>query len=117
MATLLLSDLAPRDHYWEECRNGLGIARLLLKEKRSEALIGTACRTAIENACRASLLQSGRAFDGDVNGALCVLEAPPEVRLPTRPMPGEECLEAAERVVAWLASYLKTEAPGRCWGY
>ena len=118
MATLLLCDLAPRDRYWDECRNGLGIAHLLVKEDRSEALIATACRSAVENACRACVLEAGGGtFDGDVNGALRLLGAPPEVCLPTGPLEAPECLRAAESVIGWLADFLKSEAPGRSWGY
>lgn len=117
MATLLLCDLNPRDTLWEECRNGLGIARLLVQEKRPDAFVATACRVAIENACRAALVQARVGFDGDVDRALEALDAPPEVRMPPGVLPGAERLKAAERVVGWLASYLKSEAPGRSWGY
>jgi hypothetical protein len=117
MATLVLCDLPLRDHSWEDCRNGLGIARLLVQERRPEAFVETACRNAVEKACRASLAQAGLAFEGDVDRALEALGAPDEIRLPRGPLPGLARLEAAERVVGWLATYLKGEAPGRNWGY
>jgi hypothetical protein len=117
MATLLLCDLTPRDTLWEDCRNGLGIARLLVQEQRPDALVATACRVAVENGCRAALVQAHITFDGDVDQALAALDAPPELRMPPGPLRGAERLRAAERVVGWLASYLKSEAPGRSWGY
>ena len=62
-ATLpVTSPMIQRDALWEQCRNSLGIARLLAQEGRPRALVETACRTAVESACRAGLAQEiGRA--------------------------------------------------------
>jgi hypothetical protein len=106
-----------RDDLWEHCRNNLGIARLLVFEGRPVALIRTACHMAVETACRAALSQTWRHFDGDVEHALGSLAAPPELGdVDDRATP-TECLAVAETVVAWVAAYLRSEAPGRPWGY
>ena len=73
-------------------------------------------KPAVENAFRACL-HDGREWNGDMNGTLRALGAPPQVEIPVGPLAGPECLEATERVVGWLASYLRSEAPGRSWGY
>jgi hypothetical protein len=117
MASLLLVDLNPSSHLWEECRNGLGIARLLVQERRPEEFVATACRGAAESACRAALLHAGFKFEGDLEGALDALEAPGEVRFPQGRLTGAEWVERTEELVGWLASYLRNEVPGRSWGY
>ncbi len=109
--------IAVRDCHWEHCRNNLGIARLLVQEGRSEPLLATACRGAVENACRAALEHSGAPFEGDLSRAFDHLSAPVELLAELERAQGPERLTAAERVVAWVARYLRAEAPERAWGY
>jgi hypothetical protein len=106
----------PRDVLWEHCRNNLGIARLLVREERPQPLVATACAMALETACRAALEQAGLAFDGDVDRSLARLGAPPELRLEEPPIRASERLASAERIVRWIADYLRREAPERAWG-
>ena len=117
MGTALLCDQTVVDLLWHECRNGLGIARLLAQERRPEAFVATACRAAAESACRAALLHAGLKFDGDLEGALDALGAPGEVRIPYGKLTGAERLAKTEGLVGWVAHYLRSEAPGRSWGY
>lgn len=105
------------DGLWEHCRNSLGIARLLHHEGRPEALVATACRLAVETACRAALEQVGLDYDGDLELALARLGAPRDVWELQQDGPAARRLAAAERAVAWFASYLRHAAPGRSWGY
>jgi hypothetical protein len=105
-----------RELHWERCRNSLGIARLLLHEGRPAPLVATACQVATEAACRAALEHRGAAFDGDVARALDQLAAPAwlsegEART------AADGLAAAEKIVGWVAEYLRSAAPGRNWGY
>ena len=67
---------AAGDRAWAHSRNALGIARLLVHEGRSPELVGTACRMALEAACRAASERTGRPFDGDVERSLGRLSAP-----------------------------------------
>ena len=113
----LTSAPTARDILWEHCRNSLGIARLLVQEGRPEPLVATACLMAVESACRAALEHVGFPFDGDVDRALERLSAPWELRSGLADGSGRQRLAAAEQVVAWLASYLRSEAPERSWGY
>ena len=106
-----------RDVLWDDCRNSLGIARLLVQEQRPSALVGTACRMAVETCCRAALDQVGHRFEGDVERALLRLAAPRGLWDAEEPGSGAERLAAAEKVVAWVAKYLRSEAPERSWGY
>ena len=106
-----------RDVLWEDCRNSLGIARLLVQEQRPRALVATACRTAVETGCRAALEQAGLRFEGDVEGALVRLAAPRGLWDPEELGASAERLAAAEKVVAWVAGRLRSEAPERSWGY
>jgi len=103
-----------RDALWEHCRNGLGIARLLSREERPEAFVASACHLAVESACRAALAHAGLGYDGDVERALRGLAAPGDL---WPPEVAADRLGAAERVVAWLADYLRGQAPERSWGY
>ena len=107
-----------RDSFWEDCRNSLGIARLLVQERRPEALLGTACRMAVESACRAALDQRGMAYDGDLQSALFRLGAPlghgHGLGVGAR---GAERLADAEKAVGWVADRLRSEAPERSWGF
>lgn len=105
------------DGLWEHCRNSLGIARLLHHEGRPEPLVATACRLAVETACRAALEQVGLDYDGDLELALARLGAPRDVWELQQDGPAARRLAAAERAVAWFASYLRHAAPGRSWGY
>ncbi|HEV8253366.1 MAG TPA: hypothetical protein VGQ78_01310 [Vicinamibacteria bacterium] len=106
-----------RDLLWEHCRNNLGIARLLLHEGRPEDLVNTACRMAVETACRTALEQAGLRFDGDLESSLRRLAAPSDMwELQETGRAGRR-LAAAERAVAWIAAYLRTEAPDRTWGF
>jgi len=105
-----------RELHWERCRNSLGIARLLLHEGRPAPLVATACQVATEAACRAALDHGGMPFDGDVARALDQLAAPAwlsegEART------AADGLAAAEKIVWWVAEYLRSAAPGRTWGY
>lgn len=106
-----------RDQYWDHARNALGIARLLVQDRRPEALVDTACRAAIESAARAALEQAGMRYDGDAERALARLAAPRDLVSPAATRSAPERLEACERVVAWVAAYLRSEAPERSWGY
>jgi hypothetical protein len=112
----ILHTTSQRDPLWEHSRNSLGIARLLVHERRPESLVAAACQSAIESACRAALVQAGLRFDGDVERALTELSVPPDLRLPPG-VSSPERLAGAERVISWLAAYLRAEAPGRSWGY
>jgi hypothetical protein len=105
-----------RDLLWEDCRNSLGIARLLVQERRPEALLATACRLAVENACRAALDQKGMAYPGDPEGALSRLDAPFGLSA-GEAMRGAERLAEAERTVGWLAHHLRSAVPERTWGF
>ena len=106
-----------RDLLWDQCRNNLGIARLLIQERRPEPMVATACRMAVETACRAALEQAGYTFDGDVRRALGRLSAPVELQNLLDAGSGSDRLMATQAVVEWLAAYLRSEAPGRSWGY
>ena len=102
---------------WKHCRNSLGIARLLVEEGRANVLVETACRMTVESACRAGLAQSGLAFDGDMVRALWLLAAPRDLLASGPDEPAAARLAAAERVVGWVADYLRSEAPEHPWGY
>lgn len=106
-----------RDSFWQHGRNSLSIARLLLHDGRPEPLIDTACGTAVEAACRAALAQAGLFYDGDVARALARLAAPRDLWEPEQVRPGAPTLAAAERAFAWIAGYLRSEAPEHSWGY
>lgn len=100
---------------WEDCRNSLGIARLLVNERRSEAFVDTACRMAMETACRAALEHTGVLWPGDVDAALRHLH----VRRASGdgpPSPRARLLEA-EETVALVAAWLRRQDPGRTWGF
>jgi hypothetical protein len=105
------------DVLWEDTRNSLGIARLLAHEGRPEGLLATACRMAVENACRAALEQAGERYEGDARRALQRLAAPEGLWVEVMDREGTDRLAAAERAVAWVARHLRNEAPGRRWGY
>jgi hypothetical protein len=112
-AAVLLS----RDALWENARNSLGIARLLVHEGRPDPLVGTACHTAVEMACRTALEQASCPFDGDLEAAFDRLSVPEHVFERLEKGSATERLAAAEKVVAWVASYLRSEAPERNWGF
>lgn len=106
-----------RDAFWEHCRNNLGIARLLVQERRPEPLVATACRMAVETACRAAQEHEGQGWDGDtqaffdrLGGQFEPFEIEPGVGGPLR-------LAAAERAVARVAAHLRRLAPERNWGF
>ena len=105
------------DELWAHSCNSLGIARLLYQEGRPDALVSTACRLAVETACRAALEQVGLEYNGDLERALARLGAPPDVWELQQAGPASRRLAAAERAVAWFASYLRHAAPGRSWGF
>jgi hypothetical protein len=105
-----------RERLWDHCKNGIGIARLLVREGRPEALVATACVMAVEAATRTALEQAGLPFEGDVLRALGDLSAPVDL-WPGESGPAAERLAAAERTIGWLAGYLRSEAPERSWGY
>ena len=106
-----------RDVLWEHCRNALGIARLLVQESRPMPMVVTACHTAVESACRTALAQAGLRFEGDARRALEALHAPPDLAHAALGASAAERLAAAQRVVAWAAAYLRSEAPERAWGF
>ncbi len=108
---------SPRDANWDHARNALGIARLLVHDGRPESLVETACRTAVEAASRAALEQAGMRFDGDSESALIRLAAPRELLDGARVSGARQRLESSERIVAWVAAYLRSESPERSWGY
>jgi len=100
---------------WEECRNNLGIARLLVNERRPEQMIATACRMAVETACRAALEQAGLPWSGDVDHALDLLRIH---RVPRDEAPTPRAnLLAAEETVALIAAWLRRHEPARTWGF
>jgi hypothetical protein len=105
-----------RDLLWEDCRNSLGIARLLAQERRPEELLATACRLAVENACRAALDQRGIPYDGDLGETLGRLDAPLGLGA-VEMFRGAQRLAEAERAVAWFAERLRREVPERTWGF
>ena len=112
-----VSPTSPRDGFWEHAKNALGIARLLVHDGRPESLVETACRTAVEAASRAALEQAGMRFDGDAESALVRLAAPRDVLRAPVEAGARGRLEACERIVGWVAAYLRSEAPERSWGY
>lgn len=109
--------IAARDSLWGHCRNHLAIARLLAQEGRPEPFLATACHAAVESACRAALEHSGAPFDGDLWRAFDHLSAPAELLARVERSSGSERLTAAEQAVAWVARYLRAEAPERGWGF
>src|SRR5262245_53406819 len=106
-----------RDDLWAHCRNNLGIARLLLQEGGPAPLISTACHMAVETACRAALAHAGEPYDGDLERGLGGLGASSELARAPETATSAERLAWAEKAVAWVAAYLRNEAPGRPWGY
>ena len=104
-----------RNALWEHCRNSLGTARLLHQEDRPEALVATACLMAVENACRAALVHAGLAFEGNLERSLRLLKAPSDIWELQESGPASRRLAAAERAVAWVAAFLRREAPERSW--
>jgi hypothetical protein len=107
---------ALRDALWDHCRNSLGTARLLHQEDRPEPLVATACLLAVETACRAALAQAGLRYEGDLEQSLRRLRAPSDIWELQETGPTSRRLAAAERAVAWVAGYLRREAPDRSWG-
>ena len=100
---------------WEECRNNLGIARLLVSERRDESMIATACRMAVETACQAALEHAGLPWSGDVDSALDRLRIHRVVADET-PTP-RSLLLCAEETVALIAAWLRRQEPARTWGF
>jgi len=106
-----------RDRLWRDSRNSLSIARLLAHEGRPEPLLATACRAAVEAACRAALEQRGASFDGDLGRALERLAVPDDLLASVESAEGKARLEAAEKAIGWLVDFLHGEAPEKTWGY
>jgi hypothetical protein len=100
---------------WEVCRNNLGIARLLVSERRPEPLVATACRMAVESACQTALEHAGLPWSGNVDSALDRLRVH-RVPLDDAPTP-RSLLLAAEETVALIAAWLRRQEPGRSWGF
>jgi hypothetical protein len=103
---------------WKHCQNSVGIARLLVHERRPAGLLDTACHTALEYACRAALEAAGRPFVGDLAHALASLAAPDDL-LPS-PLGADDPLArlaATERALAWLSQELHRRVPHRSWYY
>jgi hypothetical protein len=107
---------ALRDALWDHSRNSLGTARLLHQEGRPEPLVATACLMAVETACRAALAQAGLPFEGSLEQSLRRLSAPSDIWELQESGRAARRLAAAERAVAWVAGYLRREAPHRSWG-
>jgi hypothetical protein len=103
----------PADDLWEHCRNALGIARLLVHDRRPDPLVATACRMAVEAACRLACEQGGVRWDGNLQRTLARLEVPAPLRDEAAGLSGAARLQLAERRVTWLASVLRTQVPGR----
>jgi hypothetical protein len=106
---------AGRNLGWERCRNALGIARLLVQEGRSVELVSTACHLAVDCACRVATDEADLVYDGDPGQALAGLSAPRGL-WPLGEGDARERLRATERIVEWLAAFLKSEAPHHSWG-
>ena len=106
-----------RDTLWEHARNSLGIARLLVHEGRPEALVATACHSALEHAIRAALEHAGAPYDGDPAHAAGSLSVPEELLPAVDGARGACRLAATERAIEWVAGYLRAEAPERSWGF
>jgi len=107
-----------RDQLWADCRNSLGIARLLVHEARPPALAATACRLAVENACRAVLEHLGLPYDGDLDRALHDLKVDAEWSASTAAEEADRSLLlAAERTVGSIAAFLREAEPARSWGF
>jgi hypothetical protein len=106
---------ADRNVGWERCRNALGIARLLVEEGRSVELVSTACHLSVDCACRVAMDEADLVYDGDPGRALARLAAPRGL-WPIGEGGAHERLRATERIVEWLAAYLKSEAPHHSWG-
>jgi hypothetical protein len=104
---------------WQHSRNSVGIARLLLHERRPVGLLDTACRAAMEYACRAALHATGRSFSGDVARSLECLAAPQDLvgEVAELREDAQAHLAATERVLAWAADQLRRACPGRPWHY
>ena len=103
------------DDLWDHCRNSLGIARLLHHEGRPEPLVATACRLAVETACRTALEQVGLEYDGDLDAALRHLHVRRDAS--TREPSARTRLLEAEETVALVAAWLRRQDPGRTWGF
>lgn len=110
-------EVSLRDTFWAHSRNSLGIARLLFHEGRPEALVATACHSAVENALRAALEHAGAPYDGDLSHAVDSLSAPEELVSSIGTSRGASRLAATEGAVAWVAGYLRAEVPQRSWGF
>lgn len=108
-----------RDLLWGDCRNSLGIARLLVHEGRPEALVATACRMAVESACRAALEQMGRQYDGDLGRGLRALNVSLEAGplQAVAPRPSRLRLLWAEGIVGGIAALLREAEPARSWSF
>jgi hypothetical protein len=102
---------------WEHCRNSLDIGRLLRHEGRADELVATACRLAVETACRAALEEVGLEYDGDLERALARLGAPPDVWELQQSGSAARRLAGAERAVAWFSAFLRRAAPEHEWVY
>jgi hypothetical protein len=105
-----------RDLLWVQSRNALGIARLLAQERRADEMVATACDLAVDAACRAALAHAGLSFEGDYASALRRLDAPEGLWVED-PRTVRDRLAAAERVVTWTASYLRSDVPREAWTF
>ena len=108
--------LPRRDLLWEDCRNSLGIARLLCREGRPQPLVSTACRMAVETACRAALEHAGVTFEGDLDASVRRLRAAEGLEPLDVAVTGSD-LDSTERTMALVAQYLRRVAPERHWGF
>ncbi len=104
---------------WQHCRNSVGIARLLLHERRPPDLLDTACRAALEYACRAALGAASRPFSGDLFHGLETLQVPAELlgELSADGVAAARRVAATERLVAWVSGELRRSSPERAWHY
>jgi hypothetical protein len=103
----------PANDLWEHSRNNLGIARLLVHERRPAHLVATACHMAVETACRVACQHTGARWTGDVQKAFEALAAPEPLRADETGLEPAARLSLTERRVTWLASVLRHQGPGR----
>jgi hypothetical protein len=116
-AVPLLPPAPPRDRYWRHCQNSLGIARLLVQEGRPVALVSTACRMAVETACRAVLEHEGGIWRGDATAFLDRFGPQDDLWELEHAADPLDRLAAAERAVARIAAHMRRVAPERPWSY
>ena len=107
-----------RDSLWQHARNSLSIARLLLQDGRPERShrhrLRHRGRSRMPRGARPGwpLLRRRR-----VSAPWLAWPRRASSGSPTRLGPGPPTLAAAEHALAWIAGYLRSEAPERSWGF